>query len=335
LSARTHGRRAALRTAAALACGAVLGSAAQAAGEPLPLAKLLLGAPPGGVGDLMARRLAEKLRGGYARAVIVENKPGAGGQLAAAALKDGPDDGSQLLLTPSSLLSIYPHTYKSLPYRPETDLAPVALVAWSAMALAVGPGVPASVRGFNEFLAWAHEHPKLASFGSPASGSIPHLLLAAIARARNVELTHVAYRGSSNALQDLRGGTLPAHSGPVGTFLPHLKGGNLRVLAVSGEQRSVFVPEVPTYRELGHGLTAREWYGFFLPGRASAAVRQRAAAALREALAPSDMAEALAAFGLEPALAAQSGPTDLAALIRADAEEWRGLVRRLGFTAES
>ncbi len=326
-------RREALRASAWLALSA-FGHGTVAA-EPLPMARLLLGAPPGGVGDLMARRLAEKLRGSYAQAVIVENRPGAGGQLAAVALKDGPDDGSQLLLTPSSLLSIFPHTYKSLPYRPETDLAPVALVAWSAMAFAVGPGVPNSVRRFNDFLSWSRDNPKLASYGSPASGSIPHLLMAAIAQARGVALTHVAYRGSSNALQDLRGGTLPAHSGPLGVFLPHLKAGQLRLLAVSGEQRSPFVLEVPTYRELGHGLTAREWYGFFLPGRAKPTTVQRAATALRAALAQAEMVDALAGFGLEPALAAASGPTELGALIRADAEEWRGLVRRLAFTAES
>lgn len=329
-------RRHLLRAGLTLALAPGVNTHAQAqALPPLPTAKLLLGAPAGGAGDLMARRLADKLRGRYAASVIVENKPGAGGQLAAVALKEGVDDGSQLLLTPSSLLSIFPHTYKSLPYKPEVDLAPVALVAWSTMALAVGPAVPASVRRLSDFLDWCSAHPKQANYGSPASGSIPHLLMAAMAQARQVPLQHVAYRGSSNALQDLRGGTLPAHCGPVGVFLPHLKSGQLRLLAVSGDTRSPFVPDVPTFRELGHGLTAREWYGFFLPGRARPEVVQRAASALRGALADGDMAEGLASVGLEPARAASAGPAELAALMRADSDEWRGLIRRIGFSADS
>ncbi|MBI5256585.1 MAG: twin-arginine translocation pathway signal protein [Burkholderiales bacterium] len=323
-------RRRLLRTlvATGLWPGLVLPARAQGLG----LAKILLGAPAGGAGDLMARRLAEKLRGGYAGTVIVENKPGAGGQLAVAALKDAADDGSVLLLTPSSLLSIYPFTYKTLPYKPETDLAPVCLAAYATMALAVGPGVPASVQSFKDFLAWARANPAQASYGSPAAGSIPHLLMAAVAQASGVALTHVAYRGSTNALQDLRGGTLPALSAPVGAFLPHLKSGQLRLLAVSGDKRNAALPEVPTYRELGHALTAREWYGFFLPGRASKDTVARAAAALQAALRLPDVAEALAQFGLE---AASSTPAELAALIRADSDEWRTLIRKLGFTADS
>jgi tripartite-type tricarboxylate transporter receptor subunit TctC len=129
------------------------------AADQLSLAKILLGAPAGGAGDLMARRLADKLSGGYASKVIVENKPGAGGQLAITALKDAPDDGSTLLLTPSSLLSIYPYTYARLPYKPQEDLAPVSLAAYSNHALGVGPVVPLSVKTLKDFLAWAKANP--------------------------------------------------------------------------------------------------------------------------------------------------------------------------------
>jgi tripartite-type tricarboxylate transporter receptor subunit TctC len=320
---------------AALGAGASGSVRPQVPEQPLPLARLLLGAPPGGVGDLMARRLADKLRGRYARSVVVENRPGAGGQLAAVAMKQGPDDGSLLLLTPSSLLTLYPHTYRQLPYRPDTDLAPAALVAWSAMAFAAGPAVPGTVRDFNDFLAWARAHPRAASYGSPASGSMPHLLVASLAHARGVGLTHIAYRGSTPALQDLRGGTLPAHAGPVGVFLPHLKSGHVRLLAVSGIRRSAFVPEVRTWREQGHAVDAREWYGFFLPGRSKPGIVQHAAAVLRAAMLQPDMSEALAAFGLEPAAAAANGPAELAGQMRADLEEWREPVRRIGFSAES
>lgn len=322
-------RRHFLVHAGGVACAcASLASAA----EPLALAKILLGAPAGGAGDLMARRLADKLSGTYASKVIVENKPGAGGQLAITALKDAPDDGSTLLLTPSSLLSIYPYTYARLPYRPQEDLAPVSLAAYSNHALGVGPSVPASVKTLKDFLAWAKAHPDQASYGSPASGSIPHLIMVVLARQTGAPLRHIPYRGSTLGLQDLRGGQLAAMSSPVGAFLPHLASGQVRLLAVSGEQRSPFVPEVPTYRQLGHPITAREWYGFFAPAKASAEVVARAASALRVALSAPDAAEGIRQFGLE---AAHSNPAQLAEMLKADSDEWRALVKSVGFTAES
>jgi len=297
-----------------------------------PLAKILLGAPPGGVGDLMARRLADKLRGTYASAVVVENKPGAGGQLAVVATKFAPADGNLLLLTPSSLLSIYPHSYKKLPYRPETDLAPVSLAAHANHALGIGPAVPAAVKTLDDFIAWAKANPAQASYGSPASGSIPHLIMVVLAHASGAPLTHVAYRGSVPALQDLRGGTLPALSGPLGAFLPHYKTGQVRLLAVSGDQRSALLPELPTYREQGLPLTAREWYGFFVPAGTPEDTIARAATALRTALGQPDVAESFAQFGLEPAA---STPAELAGLLKADHDEWREQVRRVGFSADS
>lgn len=335
------GRRLALHRGAA-ACVALAWppargqSPARPTVAPLPLARLLLGAPPGGVGDLMARRLAERLRGHYAQSVIVENRPGAGGQLAAAALKDGPDDGSLLLLSPSSLVSLFPATYRRLPYRPDTDLLPVSLVAWSSLAIGVGPAVPAQVRQLDDLLAWARAHPAAASYGSAAAGSMSHLLLAALAHARDTPLTHAAYRGSVLALQDLRGGTLPIVSAPVGGFLPHLRsaagGEAVRVLAVSGPQRSPLLPQVPTLREQGHPLAVREWYGFFLPGRARPAAQQRASEALQAALAQPDWPDTLAGLGLEPPGA---NPAPLAELVRSDSAQWRALVQRIGFTADS
>lgn len=307
-------------------------ASAAGAAEQLSLAKILLGAPAGGAGDLMARRLADKLAGGYASKVIVENRPGAGGQLAVTALKDAPDDGSTLLLTPSSLLSIYPYTYAKLPYKPQEDLAPVSLAAYSNHALGIGPAVPLSVTTLKEFLSWAKANPELASYGSPASGSIPHLIMVVLAKLTGVPLRHIPYRGSTQGLQDLRGGQLAAMSSPVGAFLPHLASGQVRLLAVSGDQRSPFVKDVPTYRQLGYPITAREWYGFFVPAKTRAAMVSRAAAYLRMALSSPEVAEGIRQFGLE---AAHSTPQQLAEMLKADSQEWRSLIKTVGFTAES
>jgi tripartite-type tricarboxylate transporter receptor subunit TctC len=318
----------------ALAAGGLLGSlAGPARAQELEMAKIILGAPPGGSGDLMARRLAEKLRqAGYAKSVIVENRPGAGGQLAVVAVRDAVADGSVLLLVPSSQLSIYPYTYRKLPYKPDTDLAPLSLAAYANHALGIGPSVPAAVRTLAQFLDWTKANPELASYGSPASGSMSHLIVASIVQHAAAPLRHIPYKGSSPALQDLRGGQIAALTAPIGAFLPHLKSGQIRLLAVSGEKRSPFAGDIPTYNELGHGITAREWYGFFAPGKAAPAVVARTAAVLQKALAQPDVAGAMAEFGLE---AATSTPQELAALLQADSREWREQIRKLGFTAES
>ncbi|OYU72109.1 MAG: twin-arginine translocation pathway signal protein, partial [Burkholderiales bacterium PBB5] len=174
------------------------------------------------------------------------NRTGAGGQLALSHVKDAPADGSVLLLVPSSHVAVYPHTYRKLPYHPVEDFAPVSLVAHANMAFGVGPMVPASVKTLADYLAWAKANPAQASYGSPAPGSIAHLLAAYVGSTSGVPLTHIPYRGSTAALQDLRGGTLPAHSGPAGVFLPLLGTGQIRLLCVSGEARSRFLPNVPT-----------------------------------------------------------------------------------------
>jgi tripartite-type tricarboxylate transporter receptor subunit TctC len=164
----------------------------------LDTARIIVGFPPGGTTDVMARKVADKLRGGYARTVIVENRPGAGGQLGVVALKDAPADGSALLLTPSSMLTIYPHTYRSLQYRLE-DVAPVSLAMYTHHVLSVGPAVPESVRNLKEFFAWTKANPDKAVYGSPGAGSMPHLIGVLAGKASGTELRHVAYRGSAPA----------------------------------------------------------------------------------------------------------------------------------------
>ncbi|ABM36124.1 MULTISPECIES: Bug family tripartite tricarboxylate transporter substrate binding protein [Polaromonas] len=319
----------ALGGAAALASlGLPFSARAQATPE---FARILVGFPAGGTTDALSRRIADKLRGQYATNVMVENKPGAGGQIAITALKDGPADGSTLLLTPSSMLSIYPFTYPRLPYRLE-DLAPVSVACFFSHGLGVGPAVPATVKSLKDFLAWTKANPDKANYGSPAAGSMPHLVAALLGKLTGADLKHIPYRGSAPGIQDLLGGQISAMSSPVGDFLPYLKTGKLRLLAVSGKTRNPFAPDVSTYREQGYPLTMREWYGFFLPGRASAQTVRRAAAYLPPALGQPDVISSLAQVGME---VQSSSPEQLADWLKADAEEWRRLIKQVGFTAES
>ena len=294
-------------------------------------AKILVGFPPGGTTDVMARKVADKLRGPFARSVIVENRPGAGGQIGVTALKDSPADGSVMLLTPSSMLAIYPYTYPKLQYRIE-DVTPVSLAMYTHHVFSVGPAVPASVKNLKDFFAWAKANPDKAAYGSPGAGSMPHLIGVLVAKASGTELRHVAYRGSAPGIQDLLGGQIAAFFGPTGDVLAHSKAGKVRVLATSGEGRSGFLPDVPTLREQGISVALREWYAFFMPARASAETVQRAADALRPVLVEREVVEFARQFGLE---AQPSGPRDLAELLKRDSAEWGNLVKQTGFTADS
>lgn len=307
-----------------------LSPSAQAQAMP-DLARLMVGFPPGGSTDNVARRLAEKLRGVYAANVIVDNKPGAGTQIAVSALKDAVPDGNTLLLSPPAPFTIYPYTYRKLPYAVE-DVQPVAMVCTFPFALAVGPAVPESVRNLPDFIAWVKAHPGKGSFGSPASGSTPHLVGSLLGKLAGIELTHVGYRGDAPGLQDLMGGQISAYSTVLGSYLPHMQSGRLRLLAVSGTERSVFAPNLPTYREQGYALDMTEWFGIFAPARTAAATVQRAAEAVRTAVAQPDFVRSLAEFGMT---ARSSTPRELADRLRGESEQWRVNVKNIGFSADS
>ena len=318
-----------------LAAGAISAAAfphmARAQASSLSLAKIITGFPPGGTLDVLARRVADKLRGNYAATVLVENKPGAAGQIGVLTLKEATPDGSALLLTPSSMLSIYPVTYPKLQYTVE-DVSPVSVGAYINHGLAVGPAVPDSVKTLKDFIAWAKANDIKANFGSPGAGSMPHLIGILLGKVAGVDLRHIPYRGSVPGVQDLLGGQISSFVGPIGDYLPYIKTGKLRVLAISGKARSPFLPETPSLRELGHPLTVREWYGFFLPGKAGPDVARRAAAYLQPVLAQADLVAYGRQFGLE--VESSTAPA-LAELLQADTQEWRRLIKQTGFTAES
>ena len=322
-------RRRFLGAAAAGLAGAALPFTGRAQG--FETARIIIGFPPGGTTDVMGRKVAEKLRGPYARSVIVDNRPGAGGQLGVTVLRDSPPDGSVMLLTPSSMLTIYPFTFPKLQYRID-EVQPVSLTMYTHHVFSVGPLVPDSVRDLKTFFAWAKANPDKAAYGSPGAGSMPHLIGVLVAKASGTEIRHAPYRGSAPGIQDLLGGQIAAFFGPTGDVLTHSKAGKVRVLGTSGGERSAFLPDVPTLREQGVSMALREWYAIFMPGKASAETVQRAAAALRPVLADREVVEFARQFGLE---VQGSAPRELADLLKKDSAEWGGLVKQTGFTAES
>ena len=327
----TLNRRHLIQSAGASALLATLGQHAMAQNQP-ELLRIITGFAAGGTSDTICRRVATQVAPGYAKTAVVENRTGAGGQIAIQFVKSAAPDGATMLQTPTSMLTIYPHIYKKLAYDPVVDLAPVSLGCVFDFGLAVGPSVPLSVKTVPEFLAWAKANPQGANFGSPAAGSTPHFIGALLGKSAGVELKHAAYRGTQPAMLDLLGGNISSVSGPIGDLTQHLPSGKIRILGVSGSKRSRFAPDVPTYEEQGiKEGTHSEWFAFFLPAKTPAETVTRLNAALKTALAHKDVVDGLAGFGLE---AMSSSPAELAELVKKDTAKWAPIVKAVGFTAE-
>jgi tripartite-type tricarboxylate transporter receptor subunit TctC len=294
--------------------------------------RIIVGFPPGGTTDAFARRIAEKLRGTYANNVIVDNKPGAGGQIGVTTLKSAAADGAHILYSPASMLTIYPHSYSRLSYA-QSDVAPIGIGHSTDHAFVVGPAVPDSVKNIKDFVEWAKANPGKASIGNPAAGSMPHLLAGRLAMLGGFQITNVPFAGSGPAIPQVMGGQLAGMSSPLGDWVQHHKGGKIRILATSGPDRAVFTPDVPTYREQGFGeLLVREWFGFFAPAGVSEAVKQNLNSALRLAMGQQDIRDFVTplAANLEASTNAEH-----ARRLADDSEMARRLVTALGFKADS
>ena len=296
--------------------------------------KIVTGFPPGGTSDAICRRVGEKIAPtSYAKTAFVENKTGAGGQIAVQFVRNATPDGATMLQTPMSMLGIYPHIYKKLPYDPVADLAPVSLGCTFDFGFAVGPMVPASVKSVPDFLAWCKANPMMANFGSPAAGSTPHFIGSLMGKFADIDLKHVAFRGTQPAILDMIGGQIAAVSGPIGEFTHHVAAGKCRLLGASGSKRSPFAPNTPTLIEQGlKGFAYDEWFGFYVPAKTPVDVITRLNAAVRVALAAPETVNGLAMMGLE---AQSSSPAELAARLKSDTEKWGPLVKTVGFSADA
>jgi len=317
----------------ASAAGLVAGAAglrrapAQSIGKP---ARIIVGFAAGGGTDVIARMLAERLRGSYAPSVLVENKPGAAARLAAEYVKGADADGSVMLFTPDFPITLYPHSFRSLSYDPVRDFAPVTPAAKSMLTYNVGPAVPESVKTLGDFVQWCKANPAKASYATTAAGGAPHFVGVMLANAAGVPMTPVHYRGGAPALQDLLGGHVPAGVNPISETLAFAHAGSLRILAVTGAHRSPFLPEVPTMREQGFDVVVEGWLGTFAPARTPEATVRALGDAIGEAVRSPDMAASLAKFGNVPAY---QPPDEFAATVRADLARWAPVVKASGFVA--
>lgn len=302
---------------------------------PFEQIKVLYGFPPGSAGDICARRVADKFAGSsYTKNNgVIDSKPGAGGQIALNLLKTAPTDGSVIAMTPFSAISLYPHIFKNLQYKPFEDFQPISTSSMIHHGLAIGPMVPASVKDVKGFLAWAKANPAQASYGSPAAGSTPHFIGALLGLNTNTDLKHVPYRGSVPGVTDVVGGQIAAMVTPHGDFIANHKAGKMRIIATSGKTRSPFVPEVATFAEQGFPeLTVEEWFGFYAPAKTPANVIAAANAAINAAVKDKSVIDAFTIVGLIPFAGTAA---DQLKSSQVEFERWGSLIKRIGFTADA
>lgn len=324
-------RRQAMRTLACAALATLAWPAGAApAHEAIPLLKILFGYPPGGVGELVTRGVGQKLVPDTAKAVIVESKPGAAGRLIMDTVKAAPADGTAVLVTPSSVVSMYPHVYGKLNYDPFRDLVPISTICEFVHGIAVGSAVPESVKTLADLLGWFKANPDKASVGNPGEGSLPHFLTLLLARASGLKLEAIAYAGGPPGVKDTIGGQVPAMIATEGQFAAYLHDGKLRLLATSGRQRSRFSPQVPTFSEQGIAtIQVSEWIGMFAPARTPAPIVDRLSAAVREVLLQTDLVEKFAAYAIQPV---GSSPEELGRRLKADYDFWGPTIKSTGFS---
>lgn len=314
-------RRGLVAAALLLATGA--GAWAQ---SPTPI-KLMVGFPPGGGTDAIARALADNLKDQLGVPVVVENKAGAGGQIAAQALKAAPADGTTFFLSHDHSISILPVVTKNPGFDPATDFIPVAGFATFANALAVSGGTPA--KSLQEYVQYVQTHGSKDTVGVPAPGSIPEFLVGLVGAKYKLDLQAAPYRGSAPMIADMLGNQIKAGVGSIPDFIEQQKAGKLRVVAVIGDKRQALLPEVPTFAELGFSnLDDLPYYGIFAPAGTPPAVVERFGAALQKVIAQPDVRERLTGMGLTVAYQPQA---QFATTVRKYSQTWARIIKASGF----
>ena len=321
-----------LITAGALAAASAFAPLAQAQTTLAKPARILVGFPAGGAADAVARLLAQQLTGTYAPTVIVDNKPGAGGRIAAQTFKTADADGTQMLVTPASILTIYPHAYKKLGYDSLADFTPVGSAAKVSFAFSVSSAVPASVKTMADYVTWAKANPKEANFGSPAAGATPHFVGVMLGRAAGLELNHIPYKGGAPLVSDLLGGQVQAGVNVLPEVLPHQQAGKLRILAVSGAKRSPYLPGVPTLAESGFkDVAADEYFAVFVPSKTPVDVVAKLNAAVNQALKAKPLIAAMEKLSFDVEGQSQA---EFAQIVKSETAKWGPVVKQSGFSSE-
>ena len=316
-------RRAALglALAAAFSSGPALAQAWPA--KPI---KLIVPFPAGGGTDIIGRELAQKVAGATGWTIVVDNKPGSGGNLGVDATAKSPADGYTLVLGQTSNLAINPTLYSKLPYDPVKDLVPVSLVASAPLVIVVAADSP--YKSLADVVAAARSKPLALNYATSGNGTVAHLATELFQRTAGVQLTHVPYKGAAQGATDLIGGQVQLYVSSVPTLIGHIKNGKMRALAVTSAKRADDLPQVPTIAESGYkGFDAVTWFGIAGPAKLPAEVVARLNAEINKALKTPDLLKKLSDQGAD---VAGSTPEQFAKLIRDDIARWGKVVKESG-----
>ena len=293
-------------------------------------ARVTVGFPAGDMADSLARLISEHIRGKYAEAMLVDNKPGAAARLAITGFVKYKTDGSEVLFTPGAMITLFPHVFEKLPYEPLTELKPVTRIATSAFGLAVGPAAPAEVKTLEQYLAWARRDARNGSYATSGAGSGIHLTAEYLARLAKTPLTMVPYKGGAPAMADLVGGQIPAQMATIPSLIEHARAGKIRFLAVSSEERLKVLPDVPTFKELGFPqLVTEDFFGFFLPGNGSNESAQSLNRSIQTAMKDPKVIGTLENLGLSISLSAS--PAEFTSYVTAEHRKWGEIAKRIDF----
>ncbi len=304
------------------------GSAAQ--NYPSKPIRMMVPFAPGGGADFVARIVGKQLNDALGQPLVIENRGGAGGAIGTELAARATPDGYTLLLGSAGPLAIQPGLMKRLRYDPLKDFAPVTQVASMPFVLVVHPSLP--VKSIPELLALARAKPGQLNFGSPGNGSTTHLATELLKMLAKIDVVHVPYKGVAPALADLVGGQVQFMSGDMSSVLPQVKAGRLRALAVTGAQRSPFVPELPTIAESGvPGYAASGWFGVLAPAATPRGIITRLNAVIVKGIKGAEARERLAALGGD---VVANTPAEFAAYLRADLAKWSKLIKVIGLKQE-
>ena len=293
--------------------------------------RLIVTVPPGGAADLVARVMAQKLSEAMGQTVVVDNRGGGGGQIAAELAAKAAPDGYTLLQCSITTHGIGPHVYERMLFDPLKDFAPIALYATMPMIIVANAQVP--VKSVKELVALAQAKPGGFAFASSGSGGAPHLVGELFKSVTNINMRHIPYKGSGPAAIDVGGGQVAFAFDAIAPHLPHIKAGRTRVVGAISPKRLAMFPEVPTLIESGYPQVAASiWYGLMAPAGVSSAIVTRLNSEVNRALGLPDVKDRMAGAGIDAA--APNTPQDFAQFIRNELAKWGPVVKAAGARAD-
>jgi tripartite-type tricarboxylate transporter receptor subunit TctC len=309
----------------------LLATSASAQGDPKQQSypnqpiRFVLPFPPGGATDIMARTIGQKLTLKWGQQVVVENRAGAGGSIAAEAVKRAVPDGYTLFFASSAQLAVNPGLYSKLAYDPVKDFSPIVLVGALPNILVANPSLP--VKSLKEFIAYAKAHPGKLNYASPGSGSTAHLAAELLKIETGIDIVHIPYKGGAPGVTDLLGGHVPLMFISMSSVLGHIKTGKLVALGMTGPRRSDAAPNIPTFAETIPGFESTAWYGILGPAGTPKPIVEKLNAEVLSILKASDVKELFTTQGIE---IIGSTPGQFGDYIKAEIVKWASVIKKSG-----